>query len=760
MSSYHKPMPFNIEDGALWRQQRKPVKKSRLLSAMKSTDGFALNGPGTFETVKFGGRDAIKITAPTTPETGTGPRRYAVTTLKLPVEREDWREYNRISAWVYAVCPGFGNVWVGFSLSNDGEVKYPRPDRFEGVHHFNIKPGKWTLFTWEIPYIYRDAVTELCFSTDDHGSLPEMANTQILYISEWRLDEVEPDHYRGWGLDGRIAYCHSGYKTGTPKKAFAQLKAANFSLIDNTTGKTVYTGDTTESTTSIGSYTIMDFSGFDTEGVYTLKLGDTETKPFRINGFPFKPAIEKTINFFYLERCGQYIEGIHSPCHIDCFSEHPDGRRVSAAGGWHDAGDLSQGLVNTSESVSAMLDTAVRLKKDNPALFERLLEEAHWGLDWMLKTRFGDGYRTTWITLGIWSKNIIGDKDDIIQAAADTAMENFCAAAAEALAATVYAESEPGFSEVCKNAGAADFDFAMKAFDEGRFGSATGTPLYGQAGYAALMLYDATRDEKYIEIARNFADRVTACQQSEIPDWDIPVRGFIYTDEKHELTLASDHRSHEQAPLMLLVNLCLRRPKDSEYGKWENAVKLYGEYLLSIEQYTAPYGVMCAGIYETEQYDQRRRNRSADLAVTQKNRDDYEAQLRNGVKLSDRYYLRRFPVAFQFRGFHGTMLTKAKAASMANKLLKNNEIDAMIRRQIEWVLGANPFAQSTMYGEGYDFVELYSEFGMDMVGELPVGIETFENDDAPFYPDTNHCTYKEIWVHSSSRFLWVLADIV
>ena len=122
--------------------------------------------------------------------------------------------------------------------------------------------------------------------------------------------------------------------------------------------------------------------------------------------------------------------------------------------------------------------------------------------------------------------------------------------------------------------------------------------------------------------------------------------------------------------------------------------------------------------------------------------------------------LRRLPAALLFRGFHGTSLTKAKAAGMANKVLKNAQIDAVVRRQIEWVLGANPFARSTMYGEGYDFVELYSEFGMDMVGELPVGIQSFENEDAPFYPDTNHCVYKEIWIHSSSRFLWTLADII
>jgi len=46
-----------------------------------------------------------------------------------------------------------------------------------------------------------------------------------------------------------------------------------------------------------------------------------------------------------------------------------------------------------------------------------------------------------------------------------------------------------------------------------------------------------------------------------------------------------------------------------------------------------------------------------------------------------------------------------------------------------------------------------------MVGELPVGIQTFENNDKPYMPMMNDATYKEVWVNTSSRFLWVLADI-
>lgn len=54
---------------------------------------------------------------------------------------------------------------------------------------------------------------------------------------------------------------------------------------------------------------------------------------------------------------------------------------------------------------------------------------------------------------------------------------------------------------------------------------------------------------------------------------------------------------------------------------------------------------------------------------------------------------------------------------------------------------------STVYGDGYDYPPLYGAYAGDVVGAVPVGIETFENEDEPYFPMQNNCTYKEIWTH-------------
>ena len=64
-----------------------------------------------------------------------------------------------------------------------------------------------------------------------------------------------------------------------------------------------------------------------------------------------------------------------------------------------------------------------------------------------------------------------------------------------------------------------------------------------------------------------------------------------------------------------------------------------------------------------------------------------------------------------------------------------------------------------MYGEGYDFVPLYTPSSGDMVGGLPVGIETRGEKDVPYWPVQSTWTYKEIWGHPPTNWLWLLSAI-
>ena len=65
-----------------------------------------------------------------------------------------------------------------------------------------------------------------------------------------------------------------------------------------------------------------------------------------------------------------------------------------------------------------------------------------------------------------------------------------------------------------------------------------------------------------------------------------------------------------------------------------------------------------------------------------------------------------------------------------------------------------------MYGEGYGFSQQYSVSSGDFVGSLPVGMQSRAELDVPYWPPQNMYVWKEVWVHSTSRWLWLMADLL
>src|SRR5690606_3985265 len=76
------------------------------------------------------------------------------------------------------------------------------------------------------------------------------------------------------------------------------------------------------------------------------------------------------------------------------------------------------------------------------ALIERVLEEAKWGLDWVLRVRFPGGYRMGFASHNLWTNNIVGDADDRTREAKNNPNVNYIAAAAGAIASRVLRDSD------------------------------------------------------------------------------------------------------------------------------------------------------------------------------------------------------------------------------------------------------------------------------------------------------------------------------
>jgi hypothetical protein len=630
------------------------------------------------------------------------------------------------------------------------------------LNYVLLEPDQWNHVVWEIPHLARDKVTGVSLVYRLQGNEPGATNRVCFDFDRLELQRVKADYFEGWGVaPNRIAFSHTGYILGGPMSALASgWRAAHFELVRNDTGKTVLrkpiltvkgVGSGMRATplgpVYSSSYQVLDFSEVTQAGEHVIRVGDLVTRPFWIHEDVWRDTIWKTVNFFYAERCGMEIPSIHEVCHRDWQAAH-GAQQIPINGGWHDAGDLSQGLVNTAEATYAMLSLAQKAgaisdsqtpgqSPADAALSQRLLEEAKWGLAWMLKTRFGDGFRVSWATMDFWTDGVLGNADDVLGETRNAPFDNFLGAAAEALAYRVFKERDPALATQCLQAAQEDWRFAVEK------STAPNLELAAAGALASLELYQATSQQKYADRAFELAEVILQCQQREFTDWSLPLAGFFYTSPKRERRLHYSHRGHEQGPAVALAGLCAAFPDHNAWMEWYSAVLLHSEYLKTAAQFTAPYGMLPSSVY----------------SLAESSNDWFQQQVTRGVLLGDQCYLRLFPVWTSFRGNHGTVLSQTKALSVAAHLRRNLALADLCQLQLQWIVGRNPFAQSTMYGEGYDYAPQYTAMSGDMVGSLPVGIQTRANEDQPYWPAANCYNYKEVWVHPSSRWLWLMCDL-
>ncbi|HXG69283.1 MAG TPA: glycoside hydrolase family 9 protein, partial [Gemmatimonadaceae bacterium] len=256
----------------------------------------------------------------------------------------------------------------------------------------------------------------------------------------------------------------------------------------------------------------MDFSEIDAPGSYVLRAADRTTRPFRIGGDVWSGTIWKTLNFFYGNRCGYDVPGSHGVDHLDWFATHGT-ERIVMSGGWHDAGDLSQGVINTGEATYSMFALAETLRRrgDDPALLARLIEEAKWGLEWVMKVRFPGGHRIAFASHNLWTNNKVGDADDRSVGAKNNPNANYIAGAAEAIAYRVLKASDPELAARSLAIAEDDWSHAIGGVESPATWhtpafAATRMELSGIGVTASLELFRATGKKKYadkaVELAR------------------------------------------------------------------------------------------------------------------------------------------------------------------------------------------------------------------------------------------------------------------
>ncbi|MGQ0814497.1 MAG: glycoside hydrolase family 9 protein [Gemmatimonadota bacterium] len=765
-------LPIEFEHSAEFGWLEKPVLASRPLDDMTRADAWRFSGTGsiTFPSEpRLGGMRVLRVDMQMFRDVPAPTRsRLSAVNLRRPFEGEDWRAYNRLSLWIKPDVTGFAMLPLQIVLHNDGVEKVPDRYHREGIHYITLAKSGWQQVVWEIEPLARDRVTAIEIGYWVNKMLAAPGDGVAFEIGNIELQQVQPDHHTGWSVaPGKISFSHTGYQTGLSKSALASdLTVRDFSLLqvdNNALGVVVLRKPIRSVQTRLGGFQELDFTEVNAPGSYVIRAGDRTTHPFRIGDDVWHGTIWKAINFFYGNRCGYDVPGSHGVDHLDWFATHGD-QRIVMSGGWHDAGDLSQGVINTGEATYSMFALAERLleRGGDTALVARIIEEAKWGLDWVMRVRFDGGYRIAFASHNLWTNNIIGDADDRTREAKNNPNANYIAAAAEAIGYRVLRNREPELAARSLKIAEDDWNHAIVGIEGPSTWhtpafAATRLELAGIGITASLELYRATGKKKYADKAVELARTIVESQQKRPVGSKFPLAGFFYTGPDRDTLFHQFHRGNDQAPIVALVQLIEALPDHADRKSWYDTVVLYAEYQKRSARTTAPYHVLPAYVYRAGDESKEVPDSGALHLAT---RAAYREQVLQGMPMGEEWYLRAFPVWFARRGNYGVLLSQAKALSAAARLLRDSAAIDLAQQQAQWIVGRNPFVQSTMYGEGYDWAQQYSVSSGDFVGSLPVGMQSRGVTDLPYWPSQNMYVYKEVWVHSASRWLWLVADLI
>ncbi|MBS0000066.1 MAG: glycoside hydrolase family 9 protein [Cyclobacteriaceae bacterium] len=741
--------------------EKKTVHQTRLIDDMEQPAGWQVTGIGEMSYITDRARDggqSLRFRTSLRDEehyrqnrsewdsfNGTqGGRSFVELPFKEP---QNWSDFNRISFWIYVHPADMPTYCIYLSFDCEGSIynaAYPGKSHF--VH--DLKPGQWNHVMYEIHHLKRDKVTAFRINQMLTGHHPEEEGIVTYDIDQLEIQLVDGDQYEGWEVaPEKFAFNHAGYRPSEQKIAMVGEGAGGSFQLIGRDGNAVFNGEVQVVRNEQGMFRMLDFSGYEGTGEFRLRTGNLESNPFPIEDQVWVQPLFKAVNFFFCQRCGYAVPGIHLECHKDWQGFYGETKKI-INGGWHDAGDLSQGSWRTAMSAYAMMLNLENLEQAGiqAELAGRIREEIAWGLQYLLKTRFGDGYHMSFSVMRIYTDNEVGTIDDVVSPARNIPWENFLTAAVQCQAAVMLKNSHPELAEQSRIASLEDWQAAVDSMNS------RDRADYREAAWGAtssIQLSRMTGDEKYIDQAIRFGRLLIQCQEQRFVD-GIPITGYFYTSTERNHVIHNHHAAFEEAPLIALTMLCREFPGHEDWMQWYSAAALHSEFFMKRGSRIAePYGHLPNSVWK----------RSEILSVKEEDRrTDMMRQFEESTKLNEEYVLRTFPI-YRDNLFHGnTNIQMSSAWALAEAARLRNDADGigLVQKQMEWVLGANPFGQSLMYGLGYDFAPHFAYCLKNIVGSLPVGMDCLSGDQ-PYWSATNNATHKEIWVEPVNRFLGALS---
>jgi hypothetical protein len=455
--------------------------------------------------------------------------------------------------------------------------------------------------------------------------------------------------------------------------------------------------------------------------IYSQMEGGERSVPFMIAEDAWRRTIPKAISYIHSQRCGEAVPGVHPACHLDD-GRLDNGEHVDAVGGWHDAGDMQKGP-HTNVMGVGLLKAFQNLKRQpGDVAAEQILEEVRHGNKYFLKMQDKDG-RVWSGTANRWTDNIVGTADDRpVTSRGKMECTTAVFATLQALAGQCYKQSDPDYAARCLDAG-------MRAFQT--LDKPAVTADTARWTIAACELYRASRKSEFESQAFRLGRELLSRQNTSFLGDQKRIRGFWMDGETPYVDLMDGG-----VPPLAIAELCHTFPGAADHSRWMDALRLHlDEYVMPMAD-RSPYRIMPVGVY-----------------LGEPTRETYRPV---AGRLTYRFFM---PVRekYWWLGTSSHLLSYALFLARFAQLAGNNGkpyVD-LAYRQMEWIMGANPFGACLMTGVGARNPVPYSVFVGPIIGGVLNGIGGNAADEPVLNPGPdNDWRTGEYWSPHNAYYLW------
>jgi hypothetical protein len=529
----------------------------------------------------------------------------------------------------------------------------------------------------------------------------------------------------------KILVNHVGFLPHSAKFCIAEDTVhKKFHIINTVSKNTAYNGQMQIQSGDFGTYLIGDFSKFADSGTFMIKTESAMSYPFHISENIYRRAMEKSIDYFAKQRCGNSKTGYHAPCHLDDGIRLDTKSHQDVTGGWHDACDLRKWIDATIYGIIGLARMAGSEKFNK----KKIMEEIKWGNQYFLKMQVSPGYIGNYCggdDGNRWTDNKVGTNDDRpihIEPAPTTAQ--FLFIRAQTITARIFHKTEPVYAQKCQKAALNCMKYCIKK-------NITKTTLeVSTALSACIELSRLTNNRKYLNMAANYAKTILKAQAERPVDESTYLYGFFYNSENGQIPFTSI--SHGCLPLISLCELVEYAPNHPEAPSWRQSISLFCHQYITSMCAKSVFGIAPFGLFIGKNPGGNRRIGS----------------------LYYRYFMNTDQ--WWWVGINANLASTGIGLVMASRILDDPKLKAIAQRQLDWILGVNPFNASTVTGVGKNQPALFvaTEFippTPPIPGGVMNGIGGTQDDRPALLPGSWHtCEY---WTPMVCHFLRLLNQI-